>query len=80
MNLLPFEAGSYSSDEEEVEYLDTDLDGRLISGVQLKASEEDYDATETTDDKPGQAYTNPQSMLEIWPMNQMKQNPHRKQP
>jgi len=59
MDLLPFQAGSYASDEEEVEYLDTDLDGRLIRGVQLEVPEADYDVTETADDMPGQAHSTP---------------------
>jgi len=56
---LPFQAGSYASNEEEVEYLDTDLDGRLIRGVQFEAPEEDYDIAETTDEKPGQVNSTP---------------------
>jgi len=27
MDLLPFQAGSYATDEEETEYLESDLDG-----------------------------------------------------
>jgi len=50
MDLLPFQAGSYASNKEEVEYLDTEHDVRLIRGVQLEAPEEDYDVAETTDD------------------------------
>jgi len=56
LDLLPFQAGSYASDEEEVEYLDTDLDGRLIRGVQFEVPEEDDDATQITDKMPGQAH------------------------
>jgi len=57
MDLLPFQAGSYPSDEEELEYLDTDLDGHLIRGVQLEVPEEEDDVTQNTDDMPGQAHS-----------------------
>jgi len=56
MDLLPFQAGSYASDEEEVDYLDTDLNGEWIDGVKLERPEEDEDDVITTDDWPGQAH------------------------
>jgi len=56
MNLLPFQADSYASDEEEKDYLESNLDGNLIDGVKLEAPEEDEDVTETPDDRPRQAH------------------------
>jgi len=35
MDLLPFQAGADTSDEEEADYLDVNLDGELIDGVKL---------------------------------------------
>jgi len=58
-DLLLFQAGSYTSDDEEVEYLDTELDGRLIRGVKFEVPEEDDDATQNTDEMPGQAHATP---------------------
>jgi len=55
MDLLPFQAGSYASDEKD--YLKSNLDGNLIDRVKLEAPEEDIDVTETTDDRPGQAHS-----------------------
>jgi len=57
MDLLPFQAGSYASDEEETKYLEADLDGNLISGVKLEIPEIYDDDTETTDDRRGQAHS-----------------------
>jgi len=48
MDLLPFQAGSYTSDEEETEYLDTNFEGELIEGVKLEMPEIDDDVVETT--------------------------------
>jgi len=42
LDLLAFQAGSYASDEEETRYLEADVDGRLIKGVQLETPEDDY--------------------------------------
>jgi len=55
LDLLAFQAGSYASDAEETTYLEPDIDGRLIRGVQLANPEEDDDLNET-DDKPTQAH------------------------
>jgi len=33
MDLFPFQAGSYASDEEETDYIESNLDGNLIDGV-----------------------------------------------
>jgi len=60
MDLLPFQAGLYASDEEETDYLEADIDGHLIKRVQLEAPKKDYDATETTDGKLGQARSTPE--------------------
>jgi len=60
MDLMPFQAGSYASDEEETEYLESEIDGNLIRGVQLEAPEEYYDITETTDKTPVQAHSTPE--------------------
>jgi len=57
LDLLAFQAGSYASDEEETDYLEADIDGHLIKGVQLEVPEEDYELTESTDKTPGQAPT-----------------------
>jgi len=57
MDLLPFQAGSYASDEEETKYLENDLDGNLVSGVKFELPEVDDDITETTDDRPGEAHS-----------------------
>jgi len=57
LDLLAFQAGSYASDEEETDYLESDIDGQLIKGVQLQMPEEDHDATKSTDETPGQAPT-----------------------
>jgi len=54
MDLLPFQAGFYASDEKKIKYLETDLDGNLISGVKIELPEIDDDVLETTDDRPGQ--------------------------
>jgi len=56
MDILPFQAGSYASDEKETEYLDTDLDRELIDGVKLEIPEIDDDVLATTDDRPVQVY------------------------
>jgi len=56
MDLLPFQVGSYASDEVEVDYLNTDLDGELIDGVKLEEPEGDEGDVSTTDDRPGQAH------------------------
>jgi len=56
MDLLPFQAGSYASDEEEAEYLESDLDGNPTRRVKLEAPEEDDVVTEIPDDRPGQAH------------------------
>jgi len=58
LDLLAFQAGSYASDEEETTYLNSDVDGHLIKGVQLKIPEDDS-IPGNTDDKPGQAHTTP---------------------
>jgi len=60
MDLLPFQAGSYASNEEETEYLESDFDGNLVRGVQFKAPEEYYDVAEITDEKPVQAHSTPE--------------------
>jgi len=60
LDLLPFQAGSYASDEGETEYLKSDIDSNLIRGVQLEAPEEYYDVTETTNEKPVQAHSTPE--------------------
>jgi len=52
MDLLPIQAGSYASDEEETEYLDTNLDGGLINGVKLEMPEMDDDFVGITEDRP----------------------------
>jgi len=57
LDLLAFQAGSYASYEEETTYLEPDIDGRLIRGVQLTTPEEDYHLDETTDENPTQAHT-----------------------
>jgi len=57
MDLLPFQAGSYASDEKETDYLEADLNGELIDGVKLETPEEDEDVISTTDDRPGQAHS-----------------------
>jgi len=57
MDLFPFQAGSYASDEEETEYLDTNLEGELIDGVKLEMPEIDDDVVETTEDRLGQVYS-----------------------
>jgi len=57
MDLLPVQAGSYASDEEETDYLETNLDGELIDGVKLETTEGDEDIISTTDDRPGQVYS-----------------------
>jgi len=57
LNLLAFQAGSYASDEGETDYLEADIDGHLIKGVQLEVPEKDYELTETTNETPGQAPT-----------------------
>jgi len=57
MDLLPFQAKSYASDEEETEYLVTDLDGKLISGVKFELPEIDDDVLATTDDRPGHVHS-----------------------
>jgi len=36
MDLLPFQAGADASDDEETDYLDINLDGKLIDGVKLE--------------------------------------------
>jgi len=59
LDLLAFQAGSYASDEEETTYLDADIDGRLIKGVQLATPEEGDDPTEPTEDMPVQAHATP---------------------
>jgi len=59
LDLLPFQAGSYASDEDEIDYLEADIDGHLIRGVQLEVLEEDSDVPETPNDKPIQAHSNP---------------------
>jgi len=56
LDLLQFQAGSYASDEEETTYLESDIDGRLIKGVQLATPDEHDDLNEPTDDKPAQAH------------------------
>jgi len=56
MDLLPFQAGLYASDEEETEYLESDLDCNPTRGVKLEAPEEDDDVTEIPDNRPGQAH------------------------
>jgi len=58
LDLLAFQAGSNASDEEETDYLEADIDGRLIKGVPLEIPEEDY-ILETTNDMPGQAHSTP---------------------
>jgi len=57
MDLLPFQAESYASDEEETEYLDTNLDGELINGVKLEIPKIDDTVLATTEDRPGQVYS-----------------------
>jgi len=57
MDLFPFQAGSYASDEEEAEYLETNFDGELIDGVKLGMLVIDDDVIETTEDRPGQIYS-----------------------
>jgi len=57
MDLLPFQAGFYASDEEKTEYQETDLDGKLISGVKFELPEIDDDVLATTDDRPGQVHS-----------------------
>jgi len=59
LDLLPFQAGSYASDEDEIDYLEADIDSHLIRGVQLEIPEEDSDVTGTPDDKPVQAHSTP---------------------
>jgi len=59
LDLLPFQAGSYASDGDETDYLEAYIFGPLIKGVQLEIPEEDADFTETPDDKPIQAHSNP---------------------
>jgi len=59
LDLLPFQAGSYASDKDETDYLEADIDGPLIRGVQLEIPMEDSDVTETPDDKPVQAHSTP---------------------
>jgi len=54
MDLLPFQAGS---DEEETDYLETNLDGELISGVKLEVPEGDEDLVKTTEGRLGQVYS-----------------------
>jgi len=44
------------SDEEETIYLEADIDGRLIKGVQFATPEDDDDLIENTKDIPGQAH------------------------
>jgi len=53
MDLLPFQAGSDASNEEETDYLNVILNGELIDGVQLETPEADDD----TDDRPGQVHS-----------------------
>jgi len=54
LDLLIFQAGSNASDEEETDYLEADIDGRLIKRVPLEIPEEDH-IPEPTDDMPAQA-------------------------
>jgi len=56
LDLLAFQAGSYASDEEETTYLKSDINGRLIKGVQFEAPENDF-IPEPTDDKPIRAHS-----------------------
>jgi len=56
LDLLAFQAGSYASDEEETTYLEADIDGRLIKGIQFATPEDDDDFTEPTENMPGQAH------------------------
>jgi len=58
LDLLAFQAGSYASDEEETTYLESNVDGHLIKGVQLEIPEDDS-IPGNTNDKPGQAHTTP---------------------
>jgi len=53
MDLLPFQAGSYASDEEELDYLESDLDANLIDRIKFEVPEGDEDIIETPDDRPG---------------------------
>jgi len=57
IDLLPFQAGSYASDEEETDYLETNLDGELIEGVKLEVPKGDEDLVETTKGRPGLVYS-----------------------
>jgi len=77
MDLLPFQAGSYASDEEETEYLKSDIDGNLIRGVQLERPEEFHDVIETTDEKHVQAHSTPEIDAEDL-ANQRIKSQHRK--
>jgi len=63
-DLLPFQAASYASDEEEAGYLESNLNGNLTRGVQLEAPEEDDDVTEILNDKPVQAHSTPETETE----------------
>jgi len=56
LDLLAFQAGSYASDKEKTEYLETDIDGNLIKGVQLELPEDDYIPAEKPDDGPIEVY------------------------
>jgi len=56
MDLLVFQAGSYASDEEETSYLEADINGRLVKGVQIETPEDDY-IPGITDDMPVQAHS-----------------------
>jgi len=78
LDLLPFQAGYYASDEDETDYLEADIDGHLIKGVQLEIPEEDSDITETPDDKPIQAHSTHTIAAGDLAINQRVQHPQRK--
>jgi len=59
MDILPFQAGADASYEEETDYLDVNLDGKLIDGVKLETPEEDDDP----DDRPGQVHSTTETIL-----------------